>query len=449
MHIPAMLDIIKALDSTSASGQALIPEVVNPHIAELAMAINPLRNLIPRTPWFSRTYDRDKRLTFGRAKHVGDGQTRSASQSTYARFAESLKLMQIKGGASGFLEFSAQKLVDPLQSEIDGHTLAATFEEEAITMYGNRYADSYQHNGLDTWIETNLFLSSALIGFAILDSMIDAVRNKGSVPKAFIMSFKMLSKLSAILQVGQQFNDKVVIQGGFRLQTYRGIPIYDTSFIAANQAWPGGAMTATKSAGGSLADDQYFYRVAAVLTTGETLACTEANATTSAADNSVTIAWDASGLPNTVRKYKIYRGLTTGVLTLYTEIPAYVYQETGDILNTVNEALVDTWIDNGQRVTMTTDYATTTVTGAAFTPGTNQATQAPLSANGEDIYLISTMAPGKVEGPACEQVVGKELQMLPLAKLTDRDEFMLLQYSTLVMVEQFSAKARDVLLLTP
>ena len=106
--------IQKALDSTTASGAALIPQLVDPYIPELALQYSPFRQLIPRTPWKSGTFDKNRRTALGRARMVGDGTSAPESQSTYARFQEPLKIMQGKGGVTGFMQAASQELVDAL-----------------------------------------------------------------------------------------------------------------------------------------------------------------------------------------------------------------------------------------------------------------------------------------------------------------------------------------------
>lgn len=72
---------------------------------------------------------------------------------------------------------------------------------------------------------------------------------------------------------------------------------------------------ATKTAEGGLADDTYYYKVTAIGINGESLGSSEANATTSGGDNSVTLEWDDQDDVT----FRVYRGLATGVYTEYRE----------------------------------------------------------------------------------------------------------------------------------
>ena len=50
-----------------------------------------------------------------------------------------------------------------------------------------------------------------------------------------IMSRRQHRKLNQLLQSAQRFIEMVEVKGGFRLQSYQGIPIFDSVFIADNQ----------------------------------------------------------------------------------------------------------------------------------------------------------------------------------------------------------------------
>ncbi|MCC6310862.1 MAG: hypothetical protein IT345_08090, partial [Trueperaceae bacterium] len=99
--------ILKGLDTTTASGQAMIPPMIDPAIVELATLMSPLRSLIPRPGWTTKQYDRPRRTAFGRARAVGDGTSAPSSQGTYNRFQEDLKILQAKGGTTGFQQFAS------------------------------------------------------------------------------------------------------------------------------------------------------------------------------------------------------------------------------------------------------------------------------------------------------------------------------------------------------
>lgn len=465
-----VLDIEKALDSTTSSGQALIPQIVNPYIIELAKQHAPIRSMIPRPPWKSGTYDRNKRTAYNRARFIADSTSAPEGQSTYVRFQEPLKILQAKGGVSGFMQAAGQELIDANRAEIDGSTISATYEEEWGLLYANKYADSNQWSGLEQWSQTGSGViknaDGAAVSSSLVDYLIDTIQtNTGSIltpsNSFMVMSFAMQSKLSATLQsAGQRWNDTVLVPGGFRLQSYRNIPILPTSFVRQNQAWAGSTVTATGSAsGGSVADGTYKYYVCAVLLTGETLPCAEASGTVSggSGNGKVTLVWTA--IPD-ARLYKIYRTAANGASyseKLYTVIPANVYYDAVGLGFTTPYS-VDTWVDTGVRTTQTLSYnggsttAYAKVTGAAYTPsptamGGAEVTRKFAASNNcvdlEDIWLCTTGAPG-VEGGTLEIPTLRDMSYLPLAKIADKEWFLIVQYAALIAIEQFQGRLVNV-----
>lgn len=439
------LDILKALDSTTSSGTALIPQIIDPYIAELALKVAPLRTLIPRVPWKSGTYDRNKRTAFGASRFVGDANTLAESNSAITRFQEPLKIIQSKGGVTGFLQASSQELLDAYKLEVNGATVSSTYTEEYGQVWGNRFADDKQFNGLDTWVQTNVTDQAGVtIAFTMLDTPIDQILRRGGRPQVILMSHAMQSKLSATLLTNQQrFLDKVEIKGGMRLLSYRDIPIYPTTFLQGNQAWTGGVVaSSTAGTGGTITAGTYRYKVAAVLTTGETLPAAEVTQVVGAGTtNTITLTWSAPSPANSVNLYKIYR--TTGAVdseVLYTVIPAVTYLTTSDLIGTLSITDVTTWVDTGLRTSQTAPGGGFTVTGANYIP-----TKADkvLGTDEENIFVISTDVPG-VEGYATHMAVLKELGYMPLAKIADKEWFLVLSYSVLIMIEQFSAQLRRV-----
>ena len=453
----------KALDSTTTSGQALIPQVVDSFITELALQMSPFRQLIPRMPWYSGTYDKNRRTALPRARAIGDGTSAPETQSTIARFSEPLKILQSKGGVTGFMEFASQKLTDAEKLEVAGHTLAMTYEEAWNMLYGNRYADPYQFPGLGYWCwdgdgaasptsySNVILMDGASIVTAYLDQAMAKMKQRGVIPdptnSAWIMSSNMLNKLSTEKAGLQRFNDRWDIGAGFHFRTYMDIPIIETSLIQGNQAWLGGTVTSsTTTSGGFLLDSTHYrYKVTCVTLYGESLACNsgvELDVTTGASGsnvNTITLSWTApSGVnANQVRKYRIYRTAAAGganAQVLYTEIPGNIYSI--DSLGTQVPVEINTWVDTGVRTSVAYDTTLKKITGGIYAPGYFDAKYDEPSADEEDLYLISTALTG-VEGSLTQMVVGKDMSYFPLAPIMDKRWFLMIQYSTLIAISQY------------
>ena len=468
------VDIERALDTTTASGQALHPTLINGYLQELATTLSPLRALIPRKPWKGRTYDQNKRTAIPRAFFSDDNTIPKETNSTISRFQETLKMVQGRAGATTFQQFASQTITDSYAAELGGMLLSAMYEEEYGQMYGNPDAVSQEFKGLAYLTQTgNAYVkdaNGASATTAMLDDVIDhlglragGVQGLGQGTAFLVMSPMMVSYLSSTQDSKQKFENMVTIDGGIRLRTYRGIPIAETAYTQGNQAWPGSTVTGTDTSanGGSYAaNTTYRYYVAAVLQTGETLPSSEVSVTTANDGNSahtITLAWTAPTVAYSVRKYKIYRtaaGGASGAQVLYTEIPGVVLsaESTWGVVTPYD---VTTWVDKGTRTAQTTTANTptgyATVTGAAYTPGYATSSFDELAANEEDIFFCVTktplvqaeVTPLDVNGGNHEclhMAVGMDLQSMPLAKLGAKDLFLVFAIESLIGVDYFQGR---------
>lgn len=442
--------IQKALDTTQASGQALIPQVIDPAMVELATLLAPLRSMIPRRPWKTQTYDRPRRTAFGRGRAVGDGTSAPNTQSTYNRFSEALKILQVKGGTTGFMQFASQELLDIAAEEVFGQGMALQFEEEHNMIWGNTGADSWMWKGLSQWSEGGNSIivegAGATISTAMLDTMIDQYALRSIMldesNSFFLTSPQMISKLSALHQAnGQRWLDKITVAGGFRFESYRGVPLIPSAYLQGNQAWTGSTVTGSEQTGGgtgfSVATYRYF--VSAVLQTGETLPSAETSVVMTVATNRARLSWSAPSVAGAVRLYRIYRsaaGGGAGSEVLYSVIPGTIVQADANFgfLSSVD---VTSWDDTNVRTLQTTDYANARVTGANYVPNAAFATanNDELAANEEDLYLVVTNTPVVSGGPSTMVAEGKPMGYMPLAKLSDADNFLIFEYAGLVCVE--------------
>ncbi|MFB3910434.1 MAG: hypothetical protein ACE15D_18750 [Candidatus Eisenbacteria bacterium] len=447
--------IRKGLDSTAATtGDKLIPQKIDPYITELNMRLSPLRTLIPRIPWTSGTYDKRLRSARGRGRFVGDGKSAPIGRSTYLSFAEPIKRLQVRGQVTHFLGLAAQEFTDPLRNEIKGCTVSANWLEEWALLYANKYADETMWSGMEQWSQTGYGKiydgNGATISTDILDTVIDNLQSEGvflGPDNAFFLTTpKMISKISSLKQSGQRWNDQVEVSGGFRFRDYRGIPLVPTSFIAPNQAWPGGTVTATPAtSGGAMADGAYYYYVSAILETGETLPCTEVTATISGGSGagSIELSWTAPATAGAVYLYKIYRtaaGGASGSEVHYTTIPGTLVSEDSVGFGFLSATDVITWVDTGSRTTQTTTFATGTVSGAAYTPAYAPANLDELAANEEDMWLFCTKAPVAEDGNLLFLPTLKPMGYQPLPPLGEYDWFYISEYAALIAIEQYQTR---------
>lgn len=123
---------------------------------------------------------------------------------------------------------------------------------------GNSAANSAQINGLLTLVNgvtgQQVANTTANVGVALvlgkLDETIDIVRG-GNADKLIFCSQKGGRLINGALQAQQRFVDSVEIAGGFRVMTYQGIPIIQTTQMPDTLVWNGTAAKVTAFTGGT------------------------------------------------------------------------------------------------------------------------------------------------------------------------------------------------------
>jgi hypothetical protein len=364
--------LMKALNTATSSGQALLPEDLEPALVEYLGRYMPLWNMIPRGKADSKTHEYTKRTAVPAAWVEGEATPAAVGSSTYERASVQLKILRTWGSVTGFQQKMSEKFIDALRSEIDGSVEGLADLIEFSLLWGDS-SDAYQFSGIDTFIRNdstaranNVFDLNAVISLTDLDNMLDATegfRGLERDPKMFIASKQMISKITGLQTKIQRTVQEIEFEGGFRMATYRGVPLVPSSFVRPLVTTTSPAVTATASAGGTLADDEWFYRIASVTMYGEQLIGAEDSATTATTNNSVTLTWTADA---NARLYKIYRGTVTGAdnLDLIATIAAKSYDSAGTLSTNIA-----TFIDNGS-YTALSEYV-------------------PQSAGEESIFLIN------------------------------------------------------------
>ena len=315
--------IRKALDSSTAIGEALIPE----HLEEIIT--NTVVRLSPELAMIQPRFDNQKFHEFNRlltlpaaGGAMGENAVTPTRNATYERDSVQLKVIRRKGAVTNFLQDTSERYIDAAAAEMENHLLAHTWDLATYLLYGNADADAYTWDGLDKLIVTNRTNEVAggvvptTLGF--LDDMIDENLERQGMNhnKAFLMSPKMLSKVSSLLtnvRLNQGLSGggltQVDVGGGWRLNAYRDIPIIVSSAMRP-KATMGTVTTATATTGGTIPDDTYYFRVSYVDYNGESLASAEVNQVTGAANvSTLTLSWTAVA---GALYYKIYCGLATG-----------------------------------------------------------------------------------------------------------------------------------------
>lgn len=337
--------IQKSLTSAANVGEGLIPEKLEEIIT------NTVVRLVPELQLPTLQFDNQKVHSFNRLVSIpgagsamGEGATTPTRNSQTQRATVTLKIMRRKGSVTGFLIEASAKYMDAVAYETETHVQAFGNDLRTYMVWGNAGADAYTFSGLDRFIATNrttLTTGKVQTNLKALDDLIDTSnRKQGNAHKrVFLMSPELNSQLTRLYTNVRDNRDAQrsgtnisEIAGGYRFETYRGIPIIETT-----GSRPTAQMTtvgiAAAGSGSGITDDTYYFVVAPVTWDGEQAGSAEVNVTTSSNDT-ITLSWTA--YPDALY-YKVYEGLTTGQanLTLKRVISAFTYDGNGTITGDV------------------------------------------------------------------------------------------------------------------
>lgn len=336
--------IQKALTSQAGSGEALIPEKLEKIITNTVVRLSPEMAVI------QPEFDNQKLHSFNRLTKLpraggfmGEGATTPTSQGSYERASVELKILRRKGAVTNFLQDSSKKFIDASTAEMENHLQAHVYDIINAVKFGNAGSNKYAFDGLDKIIKTNR-VNEARGGvvptdLSFLDNMIDSnIRKNGAGhSKVLMMSPEMQSLVSRLLtnvrlmQGNAGTLGHVEINGGWRLATYRDIPILPVADMGGNQVAIG-TVTLDKTGAGTVPAGDYFFQVSAITLDGETLASTEVTDTLADSAHSVKLQWTAV---ENASYYKIYASKTTGTEKLVAVIPACTYDGIGTYVSDV------------------------------------------------------------------------------------------------------------------
>jgi len=462
--------IQKALTAASASGGPLTPQILERLVTNTIILLAPEIAMI--TPkMVAGKYAEFNRLTAlpaGR-RTMGDGATTPISQSAYVRTGRNLKVLRGKGAVTVFLQDASRDYIDVVAQEMENHLMAHIHDFITELYFGNENVDQYQWTGLDSIIGANGFGNrvnqaqggAAVTGLKVLDDMIDSnTRRQGARHrKAFVMSPEMLSAISRILSnvrlVQNMLGDglkAIEVNGGWRLQAYRNIPIIESARMRPQTTMP--TVTATgANSGGSIASGTYYFRVSFIDWNGESLASAAASAATTGT-GTMALSWTKASVPNLgpVAAYKIYcsSSADSGTPTekLVCIIPAVLY----DTNQTPQDDVIQVrFTTDPTAINPTIDQINSTAPGATASGGgvVPTITQSVASYQANDVPLVSTggypmenillwdldeiqgtgrFAYTNTDGSRFKGLVTLE----PLAKTDDNLPFMVKTYGTLI-----------------
>jgi len=422
-------ELKKALTASSASGTALIPEDLEPMIRANLLELSPLTRMVPVV----RADGNIHRVVRRTANNTGawfEGEMTDAgyNQSTYARRSVEVKILRTHGQASDFAVSAARSFTDVMADEIESATegLADLFEFSTIWGHSDDLSftgDAYQYTGLYGWLlndspTNNVVDADGTITLSDLDDLLDVTmhkyRNVRDMQWLFLMSPQMNSKVTGLQTLIRRAVPTIGFEGGFEMETYRGVPILKSGFVRPLGTTTSPAVTAAVAGTGggfALADGLYRYKIASITLYGEQVAGTaDSDTVTTATHDTVDLTWTADA---TAKLYAVYRTLA------------------GEADSDANYDLIDviaakTYNSDGSVNTNVAAYSDTGLTGLSNIH--------PMASGDETIFLVGLGQRQGLSRPVLMPEVGEPMDSLvnyvTLSETTDSLQFRLKSYHT-------------------
>lgn len=384
--------LTKALMNTTDQS-LLIPEDLSPIIHGLLEEEFPLWNLVGREQAQGPIHEYRVRASLPGAWFQGELADSDFRSATYTNREVRLKIVRSWGGVSSFMQKMSQRFVNALEEAIQTAVLGYANTLEYSLLYSDYTADSFQSDGITAQIRDhsiasksytdggNVYHVNAALTLTHLDNMLDrtaSYRNSAGDTRVIIASREMISRISGLQTRVTREVRTVTYEGGFEMETYRGVPLLASDLVAPANTTTSPALSAAASAGGTLTDGAKYYAISSVTLGGEQKPSASATATTATTNNSVTLTWTAD--PN-AKLYYIWKGTTATVadMTLLGVVKALTYDSSGNV-----NGAVASFIDDGSYTA-----------NAAFTPLTagEQLFIVNISRNERGVKLMGAVSP--------------------------------------------------------
>lgn len=439
-------DLQEAL--TAAGAAALVQKQIDPVLLEYQRRYAPLVRALPTVKWGSTVYYFNKRTSLPAGGFVTDGGARAVSTSNYNQENFQIRLLQSVGAVTGYSQAVTADLIGDLRArEIEGAARGLYWDIENALLWGaeapTQSGPYPQFDGLDiicsqftnvaytsggapnvgvgagtidnyggasTWGAPNynpwldgkdqnaINFGGNSLSLGGLDLLIDLVESNVAEPVEtsdwmFLMSPNAVSRLSQLLVNQQRFVDKVEIAPGLIVQTYRGVPIVKTSFLAPRTNVMNSVYASNSGvvSGGTLTAGTYGYKVSAVIARyGEIQASAAYSATTASTNLKVKLNIVPPTGPDGAQAthYKIYRTASGGSQSVNTNFTLIGIVDANFIDNLGNTYATTYVYDDGAALTWDDGSHTNSYAPATYLYGNSGMN--PLSSNGEQsIYLMS------------------------------------------------------------
>ncbi len=476
--MPATLEDLRETLTAASGASSLVPKIIDRLLLEYVRRYAPISKALPRKTWETNTYYFNERTQLPKAQMTIEAPSTTnvaATQSTYVQKNYPIMHLQAQLDISTFAAKVAIVNGNLFDLELAGAGKSMKWQEEIMHLYGAQNATVNtlrpQWDGFDQQIGSANKINGAgnALALTMVDNMIDAVKGVAATELGtewfFALSPKMQSRVNGLFVNQQRFNEgmttifsrddygfpggaitdnRIAVDGGMEVQTYRGIPLVQSNFLSSLGQMGAITTTANAGTGSSLSTARtYYYIVEAVTRYGLLYGSTEVSASPAGSGNNIQLSWttptptDAFGNTIDILGYRIYRSVDnaggSGAETLYALSSAY---------NT-SDAAVTSFTDSGlvQDPTSNTALFAATVATSGGGNATSDGVTYPRTTSTTEEVILCPRNPEYI----CVPVVN-EIQTQMLAPVNARTrQFALTSDMTLAMrAGLFGAKLYNV-----
>lgn len=420
------LEDLRETLSVASGASNLVPTIIDRLLLEYVRKYEPLHKAIPRKTWETQTYYFNQRNQLPKAQMTTEAPSTTqvaATQSNYVQTGFNIKHTQVQLDISTFAAKVAIVNGNLFDLELAGAAKSSVWQEGLLHMYGSAQATLNslrpQWDGFDVQVNSasKINAAGATLTLTMLDNLIDTVRGYVSQELGldwfFLVSPKMSSRINGLFVNQQRFNEsmatiyarddfgipgaavadnKIGVDAGLEVQTYRGIPIVLSSLVSnfgtpGNQQMGAISVTANAGSGSSLSTSTtYYYQVEAITRYGPLYASTEVSGTPAGSGNNITLSWstpaplDPFGNTVDIFGYRVFRSTVSGQETLYALVSAY------SSTDTAVTSFTDTGLPQGPTTSASTVAAT--VATSSSNAASDGVTYPRTAATSEDITLV-------------------------------------------------------------
>ena len=344
------MDTLNKALQTASSTSTLYQTDLAPQIYDILLKTLPMISIFGPEQAQGPVHQFRKRTALPTAWAQGELSDPDFRTASYSLTSVPLKIVRSWNGVSSFAQTLTQRWVDQYQEALGTSVEGLANTLEFMFLHGS-VNDSYQFDGLhsiiakDTVAGTDynvggnvMNLANASLQLSDLDNMIDrmkAYRNGNQDQHVIIASRNMISRISGLQTRVQRFVTPIEFEGGFRMESYRGVALLPSDIVQPTAGATSPALSGSITSGGSLAAATYYYAIASITINGEQLPSAATSGITSAStNNTAALTWTAD---TNAKLYRIFRGTTNTIANMVeiATIPALTYDANGNITGAV------------------------------------------------------------------------------------------------------------------